>query len=64
MKKAIGTTLFVLGLAIVLANLPDTLRYVLQENSGLDNSLFSEYLFVGAIFVAGGWFLRRSGMRQ
>ena len=64
MKTAIGTTLFVLGLAIVVVTLPDTLRYVLQENSGLDYSPFRVYLFVGTIFVAGGWSLRRSGLSR
>ena len=46
--------MFVFGLAVVVANLPDAFRYVLQENSGVDYSQFGPYLFLGTILIAGG----------
>jgi hypothetical protein len=61
MKTTIGTILLVLGIGIIAASLPGALRYVFQDSEVSGDSFA---LGFGAMFVAGGWSLRRSGVAK
>src|SRR4051812_25208236 len=61
--SVIGNILVILGVGILTAWLPEALRYVFQDSAylGAEEAIFGS---LGAMLIAGGWFLRQSARRE
>jgi uncharacterized RDD family membrane protein YckC len=59
MKRALGTIMLVLGIGVIVTALPGVLRYVFS--GGYDFESHEGFLAIGAMMVASGLFVRRSG---